>query len=445
MNARSAPEAPLSTQVSGAVPAAGAAPAAPSLVSPVLLMLILGAAVLTVSTGLRQSMGLFLAPVMRDLHISASSFSFAIALQSIVWGVTQPISGLLADRYGSRPVIIGGALTYAVGLAVMSLANGSALMDLGGGVLAGIGVSGTGLGIVVGAVALLVRPERRSQTVGAVAAAGSLGTILLAPLGQAWIAAYGWRTALLAYAAVAAVMAMLAIGIKRAKAPVPTAAAGGIQAADLPLGAILRQAASHPGYMAMTAAFFACGFQLMFITIHLPSYLAWCGVPPAVGATALGLIGLFNTGGTYAAGLLGARFRQKRLLALVYLLRSVSIVVFLLVPVTTESTLVFAAAMGSLWLSVIPLVSGIVGNMFGMKYFGTLYGIVFLSHQLGSFCGSLMGGVLFDLTGSYSTAWIALVAVGLSAFALQWAMDDRSPAERNRGTSLDTGPAPASA
>jgi len=412
-------------------------------VSPVMVLLLLGAAVLAISTGLRQSMGLFLGPVLGDLKISASAFSFSIALQSIMWGVSQPFAGLLADRFGSRPVIIGAALTYSAGLALMSLASGSLLLDLGGGVLAGIGVSGTGLGIVMGAVSRAVRPERRSQTVGAVAAAGSLGTILLAPLGQAWIAAYGWRVAALAFAGVASLMALVAIGLNRTTEKGPIAPVH--HKDDLPLGEVLRQALRHPGYLAMTAAFFACGFQLMFITTHLPSYLAWCGLPPSVGATALGLIGLCNTGGTYVAGMLGARFRQKRLLAMVYLLRTLSIVVFLLVPVTETSALVFAAAMGSLWLSVAPLVSGIVGNMFGLKYFGTLYGVVFLSHQLGSFFGSLMGGVLFDLTGSYGSAWIALIAVGLAAFTLQWPMDDRSPADRARSLSHGARTASASA
>ncbi len=191
------------------------------------------------------------------------------------------------------------------------------------------------------------------------------------------------------------------------------------------LGDVLRAAARHPGYLAMTAAFFACGFQLMFITVHLPSYLASCGLPASLGASAMAIIGLCNTGGTYAVGLLGARYSQKRLLALLYLFRTLTIVVFISSPISRASTLIFAAAMGLLWLGVAPLVSGLVGRVFGLKYFGTLYGFVFLSHSLGSVAGSLLGGVTFDLTHSYGAAWGTLIAVGLLAFALQWPMNDR--------------------
>jgi predicted MFS family arabinose efflux permease len=193
---------------------------------------------------------------------------------------------------------------------------------------------------------------------------------------------------------------------------------------------VLHAAMRHPGYLAMTAAFFACGFQLVFITTHLPSYLAFCGLPPSVGASALALIGLCNTIGTYTVGLLGARYSQKRLLALVYLIRTMAIGAYLAVPVSPGSTLAFAAIMGFLWLSVAPLVSGLIGRMFGLKHFSTLYGIVFFSHQLGSFCGAMLGGVVFDLTGSYGVAWIALIAVGVLAASLQWPMDDRPPAAR---------------
>lgn len=385
------------------------------------------AVILSICTGLRQSFGLFLAP-MAVLGISASAFSFAIALQSIVWGVSQPFVGMIADRYGTRPVLIALALVFAGGLLVMASANGAAGLDLGGGFLVGIGIAGTGTGIVMGAVSRAVAPERRSQAIGAVAAAGSIGTLLLAPLGQWLIDGFGWRSALLVFAGVAGSMALLALPIEPGSRS-GTAGAPHLEE-DRTLRGVLREAAGHPGYRAMTAAYFACGFQLMFITVHLPSYLAVCGMPPSLGASALGVIGLCNAVGTYAVGWLGARYSQKRLLALLYLLRTMAIVVYILVPISPTSTLIFAAAIGLLWLSVVPLVSGLVGKVFGVKHFSTLFGFVFLSHQLGSFSGVLLGGITFDLTGSYGAAWIGLIGVGLIAFMLQWPMDDRPPAER---------------
>jgi predicted MFS family arabinose efflux permease len=392
-------------------------------VSPATALLLITAAILTISTGLRQSFGLFLPP-MSAIGISVSAFSFAIALQSLVWGIAQPFIGMLADRYGTRPVLAATALVYAGGLAVMAASGGALGLDIGGGFLVGLGVAGTGLGVVMGAVSRAVPLERRSQAVGTVAAAGSLGTFVLAPLGQLLIDAYGWRNALLAFALIASAMAPLALAVARGGRGHETVSAADED--ERTLGEVLRAASRHPGYIAMTVAFFACGFQLMFITVHLPSYLAFCGMSPALGASALGVIGLCNTVGTYAIGLLGARYSQKRLLALVYLLRTLAIVAFLALPVSPTTTLLFAAAMGFLWLSVAPLVSGLVGRLFGLKHFSTLYGFVFLSHQVGSFCGVLLGGIAFDLTGSYSTAWAGLIGIGLLAFALQWRMDDRA-------------------
>jgi len=393
-----------------------------------LILLATSAAIISVCMGLRQSLGLFLQPMTLDIGISVSAFSFALALQSIVWGAAQPFVGMVADRYGAAPVLMAMAVVYAGGLLLMSLARDALAIDVGGGILVGMGVAGCGFGVLVGVVNRAVAPEKRSQAVGTVAALGSLGTFVLPPLGQAILSAYDWRVALTAFAVVALSMALLAIVVGRA--PVAAMAAGTGET-DQPLGETLAAAAHHPGYLAMTAAFFACGFQLVFITTHLPSYLAFCGLPPAVSASALGIIGLCNTVGTYVVGLLGGRYSQKRLLALVYLIRTLSICAYLAIPVTSQSTLVFAAAMGLLWLSVAPLVSGLIARMFGLRHFSTLYGIVFFSHQLGSFCGALLGGIVFDLTGAYSVAWLALIAIGLIAFTLQWPMDDR-PQERQR-------------
>ena len=262
---------------------------------------------------------------------------------------------------------------------------------------------------------------------GTVSAAGSLGTILIAPMGQALIATAGWRAAMLAFAIVAAGMAVAALGVGG-----PAAA----PAADrdcMPLGAALREAVRHPGFLMMSAAFFACGFQLTFIAAHLPGYLAVCGLPPSVGATALALIGLFNAAGSYAAGALGSRYNKSYLLGSVYLLRTAGVAVYLLVPVSAASTLVFAAAMGLLWLSVAPLVSGLIGQMFGLKNFNALFGVVFFSHQLGSFAGAWLGGAVKDATGSYALGWASMIAVGVCAACLQFPMSTRSAARLAHG------------
>lgn len=424
--------APTPLETTSRSAAARAASPRPSLV----MILAVSALILSLCMGLRQSLGIFLLPVTVDLGISASAFSFAIALQNIIWGASQPFIGMLADRFGARPVLFATALIYAAGLWLMAVSGGIAGLDVAG-TLIGIGVAGTGFGVLIGVVSRAAAPGRRSQAVGTVAAAGSIATMVLAPLGQSLIEAFGWRSALLVFAGIAAAMALLALAMGRAD---EAGAAGAASDEDeRPLGEVLRLALRHPGYLAMTAAFFACGFQLLFITTHLPSYLAICGLPPSVGATALGVIGICNAIGTYGVGHLGARYSQKRLLALVYLLRTVAIIAYVLLPVSRASTLLFAAAMGLLWLSVAPLVSGLIGGIFGMKHFGTLYGIVFFSHQLGSFCGAMLGGIAFDLTGSYTGGWTALIVVGLVAFVLQWRMDERVPARSGRLALATTG------
>jgi predicted MFS family arabinose efflux permease len=388
------------------------------------VLLVLSGLIISICMGLRQSLGLFMRPMTLELGISAATFGFAIALQNIIWGVSQPFVGALADRYGPRPVLVITSLMYGGGLALMIFSKSiPAGLELAG-FLAGIGTAGAGFGVLIGTVARATPPEKRSQTVGLIAAAGSLGTMVIAPLGQWLIDGFGWKIALAAFAAMAASMAVLALPIRELGQKT-----GVERRSDQPLAAALREALGHRGYLFMTLAFFACGFQLVFITTHLPAYLQLCGVAPGVGASALALIGLFNTFGTYMFGLLGARYSQKHLLALIYLLRTLFIVAFLAVPVSAASTLVFAAAMGFLWLGVAPLVTGIVGRVFGLTHFNTLYGIVFLSHQVGSFFGAWMGGIVFDRTGNYNFAWGALIVIGVAAFTLQWLMDERPPRE----------------
>ncbi|HSN20948.1 MAG TPA: MFS transporter [Usitatibacter sp.] len=388
-----------------------------------LVLVVLSGLVISICMGLRQSLGLFMRPMTLELGVSAATFGFAIALQNIVWGISQPFVGALADRYGARPVLVATALLYAAGLATMlfakSIPGGLSIA----GLLAGLGTAGTGFGILIGVVSRATPPAKRTATVGIVAAAGSLGTLVIAPFGQALIERFDWKVAMAAFAIVAASMAALVLFVRE-----PQAEAAPAGARTQNVREAVREALSHRGYLFMTLAFFACGFQLVFLTTHLPAYLQICGVAPTVGATALALIGLFNAIGTYAFGLLGARYSPKHLLAAIYLLRTLFIVTFLSLPVSPASTLVFASAMGLLWLGVVPLVSGIVGRVFGLAHFNTLYGIVFLSHQLGSFFGAWMGGLVLDRTGRYDYAWAALIVIGVAAFLLQWRMDERPSA-----------------
>jgi predicted MFS family arabinose efflux permease len=393
-----------------------------------LILLLVSGTIVSLSMGMRQSMGLFMGPLTTDLGISAATFSFSLALQNIVWGLSQPVVGALADRYGARPVVFGTALIYAAGLGLMIVSRSAVGLDIAG-FLCGIGIAGTGFGVLIGVVARATPPEKRIQRVGLVAAVGSLGTVVLAPTGQALIGSHGWQVALAAFAGIAIFTAFLCLFVKETSVP-------DARPTPQPLRQALADAGRHRGFVQMTIAYFACGFQLIFITTHLPQYLQICGVSPEVGAQALGLIGFFNTIGTYLFGHLGARYSQKKLLALIYGTRTVFICIFLAAPITATTTLIFAAAMGFLWLGVAPLITGVIGRVFGMGHFNTLYGTVFLSHQVGSFAGAWMGGVVFSATGSYSLAWAALIAVGTIAFLLQWTMDDRPMA------AMDSQPVP---
>ncbi len=391
--------------------------------SPVVLALVVGATVLSLSMGLRQSLGLFLPPISAEAGVSATAFGLAMAVQNLVWGLAQPLVGSVADRHGARPVLVVAAVVYAAGLVVSATAPDATLGLLtGAGAMVGLGVSGSAFGVVLGVVSRATEPARRSWALGLVAAAGSLGTLALAPFGQILLDNLGWRGAMLAFALIAAAMGAVALGLGRAGDPPAASGPAGGQTA----GAAVNEALRHPGFVALTLAFFACGFQLVFIGTHLPKYLAICGVPPAVGAWSLALIGLFNAAGSVAAGWLGHRYNQAKLLAAIYAFRTAAIATYVLAPVSPASTLVFAAAIGTLWLSVAPLVSALIGGAFGLRNFNLLFGLAFLSHQLGSFIGAWAGGVVLDATGSYAAAWWLLIAVGALAAALQW------PAGRRR-------------
>lgn len=399
-----------------------------------LVLLIVSGLIISICMGLRQSFGLFMRPITLELGVSAAAFGFSVALQNIVWGLGQPVVGAIADRFGARPVLVVTSVIYALGLMMITFARGELGLDIAGFMM-GVGVAGTGFGILIGVVTRSTPPERRSQTVGAVAAMGSLGTIVIAPLGQMLVDGMGWRAGIMGFAAIAMLMMVLSFAIRE---PVVTDGAKG-SGPPQSLREALVIAWRHRGFLAMTTAYFACGFQLIFITTHLPQYLELCGQAPSLGAAAMALIGLFNTIGTYSIGLMGARYSQKRLLALIYLFRTIAIAAFIYFPVTPTSTLVFASVMGLLWLGVAPLVTVIVSRMFGLLHFNMLYGLAFLWHQVGSFFGAWIGGAVFDWTGRYDWAWIALMVIGAIAFTLQWRMDDR-PAEAHRPASA---PVPA--
>ena len=383
-----------------------------------------GAAVmLSLAMGMRQSMGLLQPHVVRDLAITAADYSLAIAIQNMVWGVTQPFTGAVVDRYGARPVALFGVLVYLAGLIITSQATSAWMITLGIGVCVGLALSCTASNLAMNVTARAVTPARRSVAMGAVSAAGSLGLVLASPLAQAMIQRGGWTLALTAFCALAVVMIPAAL------------MAGGADQVEAErddnrqtLSDALREAFGHSGYVTLAVAFFVCGLQLVFLTTHLPSYLDLCGIDPSVTASALALIGLFNVFGSYLCGWLGGRYPRHLLLGGVYILRSAIITVYFLLPPTPLSTLVFAAAMGTLWLGVVPLVNGLVVQLFGLKFMATLTGVAFFSHQLGSFLGAWGGGVIFQAIGSYDRAWQAAVVIGLLAGAFQLSMITRPSA-----------------
>ena len=383
-----------------------------------------GAAVmLSLAMGMRQSMGLLQPHVVRDLAITAADYSLAIAIQNMVWGFTQPFTGAVVDRYGARPVALFGVLVYLAGLIITSQATSAWMITLGIGVCVGLALSCTASNLAMNVTARAVTPAQRSVAMGAVSAAGSLGLVLASPLAQAMIQRGGWTLALTAFCALAVVM-------------IPAAfMAGGADQVEAErddnrqtLSDALREAFGHSGYVTLAVAFFVCGLQLVFLTTHLPSYLDLCGIDPSVTASALALIGLFNVFGSYLCGWLGGRYPRHLLLGGVYILRSAIITVYFLLPPTPLSTLIFAAAMGTLWLGVVPLVNGLVVQLFGLKFMATLTGVAFFSHQLGSFLGAWGGGVIFQAIGSYDRAWQAAVVIGLLAGAFQISMNTRPSA-----------------
>ena len=400
-----------------------------------------GAAVMvSLGMGMRQSLGLFQPQMMRDVGITAAQFSLAIAIQNIVWGVTQPFVGMLADRWGARPVTIAGVLTYAAGIGLAIVADSAWVLTLGVGVCIGVALSCTAGSIAMSVTSRTVSPAQRSVAMGAVSAVGSIGLMLAAPLAQSLLSSHGWQVALVAFLGLAAVMLPAAF-MAGASDRIEVESHGAAQS----IGAAVREATGHSGYIVMAVAFFVCGLQLVFLTTHLPTYLEICGMDPSLSAQALATIGLFNVGGSYLFGWLGGRYSKRALLGGIYLLRSGFMVAYFMVPPSPTSTLVFAAAMGTLWLGVVPLVSGLVVHLFGLRYMATLSGIAFFSHQVGSFVGAYGGGLIYSALGSYEWAWKGAVGIGIAAGLFQMTMNVRPSARvvAERSATGGIGAAPA--
>ena len=378
-----------------------------------------GALITLIAIGVRSSFGLFLQPVSHDLGFGRGVFAFSIALQNLIWGAAQPFAGAIADRYGTGRVVAVGAFLYGLGLLIMARSSDALTLTIGAGFFVGVGLAATGFPVIFAAVSRAVPDKHRSLVLGLTTAAGSVGQFLLVPVGQLFLASYGWPLAFVLLGLVSFVIAPLAAMVAgKPKLPVVGLPTHTMRAA-------LGEAARHPGYRLLNAGFFVCGFHVAFIATHLPAYLGDIGLPVGTGAWALALIGLFNIVGSFSAGVLGGRLSKKYLLTTIYAARAVVITLFVIAPVSELTVLLFAASIGLLWLSTVPLTSGLVAQIFGPRYMATLFGVVFFSHQFGSFLGIWLGGIVFDLTGTYNTVWWASVVLGVVSALLHWPIDDR--------------------
>jgi predicted MFS family arabinose efflux permease len=395
---------------------------------PTLPILIGTSLMLTLSMGLRQSFGIFLQPLTHDVAISVSDFTLAIAVQSLAWGFLQPVAGALTVRYGFRTIMMVGALLYIAGLILMASAQGLVGVMLGAGVLIGTSMACNGPAISMSVAARSVPPAVRSTVLGMVSAAGSLGALLAAPIGQVLNEGYGWRVGLAGFVVMSLVMLPAAwFGGKVDKLPLAPRTSD--QIADTSAAVATRIAFGNASFLVITCAYFVCGMQLIFITTHLPSYLAICGMDPMLSAQTLGLIGGFNVLGSLFFGWAGGRWNKLALLGSIYILRSLVLAWYFMLPPSPTSTLVFGAMMGFLWLGVGPLVAGAVADLFGLQWQAMIQGLAFMSHQLGSFVGAYGGGLLYDALGSYTLAWRIGVAVGLAAGMVQVAFGLIRPSE----------------
>jgi predicted MFS family arabinose efflux permease len=398
------------------------------LLRPMLPILIGASLMLTLSMGLRQSLGIFMQPLTHDIGISVSDFTLAIAVQNLAWGFLQPLAGALTVRYGFRAIMVIGAVFYIAGLALMTSAHGFLAVMIGGGVLIGMSLACTAAAIAMSVAARAVPASVRSTVLGMVSGAGSLGALLSAPLGQILNEGYGWRVGLAGFVVLSLALipaAWFAGGVDKVPLPKPSSDEIGNTSASV----AVKVAFGNASFVVMTCAYFVCGMQLVFLTTHLPSYLAICGLDPMLSAQTLGMIGGFNVLGSLFFGWAGGRWNKLALLGGIYIFRSIALAWYFMLPPTPASTLLFGAIMGFLWMGVGPLVAGAVAEMFGLKWQAMIQGLAFMSHQLGSFLGAFGGGVLYDALGSYTMAWRIGVALGLAGGIIQVAFALIRPSE----------------
>ena len=369
-----------------------------------------GAAIVTLSMGIRHGFGLWLLPITQEMGWTRQSFALAIAIQNLSWGLIGIFAGMVADRFGAFRVLIGGAVLYGLGLAGMALSPTPILFALTAGVLIGAAQAGTTYAVIYGVLGRQIAPERRSWAMGVAAAAGSFGQFLMVPVEGWLIAGLGWQQALIALSMAVLLIVPLAFGLRepgfKSAAPVQR---------DQTIVQALGEAFRYPSFNLLMAGYFVCGFQVVFIGVHMPSYLKDHGLSPQVASYALALIGLFNVLGTYVSGTLGQRLPKRFILAFIYFARATAITVFLIVPLSPLSVYVFSAVMGTLWLSTIPPTNATIAQIFGVQHLSMLGGFVFFSHQIGSFLGVWLGGYLYDATGSYDIVWYIAIALGVFA------------------------------
>jgi len=386
---------------------------------PLSVIIIAGCVIAMVTFGARSTLGLFTLPMTEDMGWSRETYGLAMAIQNLVWGITQPIAGGLADKYGTTRILIFGAIIYVLGFAGMAIASSAGLLFLTGGVFMGVGIGTASFAIVMAAFGRSVPAEKRSLVFGVATAASSMGQFIFAPLGQAFISAFGWQLALIYLAG------FLLLVIPLSFALTGKSASPDKGQADLPFMEALARAWGHGSYKLLVIGFFVCGFHLAFVTVHMPAYLVQCGLSPEVGSWAIAIIGLFNVVGSLLAGYLGGKLPKQYLLAVIYLIRAVTTALFLIIPVTEATAYIYAASLGLVWLATVPLTAGLVGIFFGTRYLGMLYGIAFLSHQIGGFLGVWLGGLVYDLTGSYSLIWYLGILLGLASAAIHLPIKER--------------------
>jgi MFS family permease len=384
-----------------------------------LAVLICGGLILTLSLGTRHTFGLYLQPVTLELDWSRETFAIALAIQNLIYGLATPFTGMISDKYGAPRVLVAGTLLYALGIALMAYPQSGWDFAFSAGLLVGLGLSCSGFSIVFGVVGRAFPPEKRTLALGIAGSAGSFGQFMMLPYGQTLINNIGWHNALLICAVTVMLIAPLSAAlVEDRKAPVAGAFRQSIPEA-------LREAFGHSGFVLLCSGYFVCGFQIMFISVHFPAYLVDQRMTPETGMTALALIGLFNIFGTYLWGWLGNRYTKKYVLSALYFTRALVVTIFMLAPITPISVYLFAATIGFLWLGTVPVTSGLIADVFGVKYLATLTGIAFLFHQVGSFLGVWIGGFLFDATGSYQLMWILTIALGVMAGIINLPINDR--------------------